>query len=194
MDNSSENVNESSKTSGSRSRFTSDTRKQVLMTIIAGLVLLAAVWIWKSIEIRNINKQASTEKNKLFEYATNQIRQTHEMHLKTLAKPLVWAIRTEVLNHDLRQVNLYANEMVQENNFQKVTIADANGRVITSTNKKEEGKEFASIGNATYLIANKTMVNYVNDTLLVLSSPIMGFNNRLGTIIINYAFHPLVLK
>ncbi|MEO6546702.1 MAG: hypothetical protein ABIN94_01835 [Ferruginibacter sp.] len=170
------------------------TKKIVIIIIITGLILLATLWIWKSIEIRNIKNDTTTEKKELQQYAIKQVRQSHETHLKLLAKPLVWAIRTEMLSNNISQVNIYSNDLVKEKNFQKITIANDKGIVILSTNKKEEGKEFASVGNLAYLKANDTMIDNINDTLVVMSSPIMGFNSRLGTVIITYAFHPLVFK
>ena len=162
-------------------------KRTIGIIVIVGLVLLAGIWIWKSIQINNIRKQAATEQQDIQEQATNQIRQTHEMHLKSLAKPFVWAVRTEMLQNNLSQVNLYVNDMVKEKNFQKIVIANDKGTVILSTNKKEEGKEFGSIGNAAYLSSNNTKIDNINDSTMVVSSPIMGFNNRLGTLMITYA-------
>jgi hypothetical protein len=88
-------------------------KKEVLIIVTAGLVLLAGLWIWKSIEIKNLKKQAETEKQELKVQAANLVKQTHELHLKLLAKPFVWAVRTEMLKNNISQVNLYTNEMVK---------------------------------------------------------------------------------
>jgi len=106
--------------------------------------------------------------------------------LKLLAKPYVWAIRTEMMKGNIEAVNLYANDMVKEKNFQTLTVIDDKGMVISSTNKKLEGKPYSSIGNAAYLSTDSTVVNKVDDTALEVSSPVMGFNKRIGTLIFNY--------
>jgi hypothetical protein len=59
--------------------------------------------------------------------------------------------------------------------------------VILSTNKKEEGTAFSTTGNTVNLLADSTTVHNRNDSLMVLSSPIMGFNTRLGTLLISYS-------
>ena len=170
------------------------TKRKIAIIVIVGLVLLTGVWIWKSIEIKNVEKQAAIDKQEIQEQAARQIRQLHEMHLKLLAKPFVWAVRTEMLKNNISQVNLYANDMVKEKDFQKIVILNDKGIVILSTNKKEEGKEFVVPGNAVNLSANITTVDNINDSLLVLSSPIMGFNSRLGTLLISYSVKPQLFK
>ncbi len=162
----------------------------MLIAVVAGLILLAGLWIWKSVEIKNLKTKAEMEKQEIKALAAKQLRQSHEMHLKILAKPFVWAVRTEMLKNNISQVNLYTNEMVKERNFQKIVIIDDKGMVLLSTNKKEEGKDFQRPANTFDLLANNTDVHNFNDSLLVMSSPIMGFNNRLGTLVISYSVKP----
>ena len=170
------------------------TKRKIAIIVIVGLVLLTGVWIWKSTEIKNVEKQAAIEKQEIQEQAARQIRQLHEMHLKILAKSFVWAVRTEMLKNNISQVNLYANDMVKEKDFQKIVILNDKGMVILSTNKKEEGKDFATTGNTVNLLADNTTVHNINDSLLVMSSPVMGFNNRLGTLLISYSVQPQLFK
>lgn len=160
--------------------------RTILIIIGVGVVLLATVWIWKSAQVSNVKKKAVADRESLTSQARLQIRETHSTHLRMLAKPLVWAIRSEMMQGNIGQVNLYANDLVKEKNIQRIVIADREGRVISSTNKKDEGKPFLSIGKPGYLTSDTTIVESSSDTTLVMSSPIMGFNNRLGTIMITY--------
>ncbi len=95
------------------------------------------------------------------------------------------AMRSEMLKNNISQVNLYANELVKEKNFQKVVVTNDKGLVILSTNKKEEGEEFISTGKVNYLTIDTTAVENINDSLVIMSSPVLGFNIRLGTLIIS---------
>ncbi|MEP7111543.1 MAG: hypothetical protein ABI760_26345 [Ferruginibacter sp.] len=184
----------SKKTERLRHLFSTDAPKQIALVVVAGLVLLSVLWIWKSIEIRNILIKDAAERQQIKKEAIIQIQQSHKNHLKLLARPFVWAVRNEMLSGKLTQVNLYANDMIREQNVQKITVTDGNGLVVLSTNKKEQGKEFAAIGDPVYMLANTTMVNSINDSTMVMSSPIMAFNSRLGTLIITYSFHPPVFN
>lgn len=84
--------------------------------------------------------------------------------------------------------------MVKEKNFQKIVVANDKKVAILSTNKKEEGKSFISPEKSNYIEINTTIVENVNDNLLIMTSPIMGFNNRLGTLIVTYSLQNLELK
>ncbi len=169
--------------------FSTDAAKQIALIVVTGLVLLSVLWIWKSIEIRNILAKDAAERQQFKEEAIGQIQQSHKNHLKLLAKSFVWVVRDEIISGKLSRANLYVNDMLKEDNIQKVTITDGKGIVVFSTAKREQGKEFAIIGDPVYLLSKTTMVDTINDSTMIVSSPIMGFNSRLGTLIITYSYH-----
>lgn len=162
------------------------TKKTYLITIVIALILLSAIWIWKTVEINNQKKTAENEKQVLQQHASKQIVQTHEQHLKLLAKPFVWAVRSEMMQGNMSQVNLYINEMVKEKNFQRIAVVNDKGIIISSTNKKDEGKHFSTIGNNSDLGINNTKLETQRDSVISMTSPIMGFNTRLGTLFMRY--------
>ncbi len=161
-------------------------KKTMLIIIGAAVIVLAIIWTWKEIRINNQRQEAEQKNQMLQDHAAILIADSHKEHLKLLAKPYVWAVRSALLNKNTDQVNQYANEMVKEKNFQSIVVANDKGIIISSTNKKHEGKEFSAIGKSNYLTSDTTIVENINDSILVMSSPIMGFNNRLGTMMITY--------
>ncbi len=177
---------ESSSQRGSGNKTKGSDRKKILITILVALVLVAALWIWKNIQINNERKKAERKNELLQERARALITNAHKEHLKLLAKPYVWAVRSELLKGNVNQVNLYANDMVKEKNFQNIVVANDKGVIISSTNKKNEGQQFLTVGKPNYLTSDTTIVENINDSILVMSSPVMGFNNRLGTMMITY--------
>ncbi|MBC7749636.1 MAG: hypothetical protein H7Z76_13865 [Methylotenera sp.] len=170
------------------------TNKNIIAICLVATVLIIGLWIWKSVQLSNVKKQAATEMQLVKENMKIQFRNAEELHLKSIAKPLVWVIRSEMLKNNISQMNLYANEMVKEKNFQKIVVTNDKGVAILSTNKKEEGKSFISPGKSNYIEINTTIVENVNDNLLIMTSPIMGFNNRLGTLIVTYSLQIPELK
>ena len=66
-------------------------RNLVILTAVF-LVLLATVWIWKTVQINNLQKEAVKERQLLQDQAANMIVTTHEEYLIHLAKPFVWAV------------------------------------------------------------------------------------------------------
>ncbi|MEO7489287.1 MAG: hypothetical protein ABIU77_19390, partial [Ferruginibacter sp.] len=161
--------------------------KKILITIGIALVLLITIWIWKSIEIKDIRSKTESDYQALKEQAIKGIVAAKEEQLKVLAKPYVWAVRTEMMKGNISQVNLYALDMIKENNFMRIAIANDSGIIVSSTNKKDEGNSFTSIGEAAALTNDNTLVANTGDSVLIVTSPIMGFNKRLGTLFIKYA-------
>lgn len=155
------------------------------VVIIVALVLLAGLWIWKAIEMRSVRKEAERENERVRETAVSLITGERGEHLKQLVKPFVWAVRSEMLRGNMEGVNLYLQDMVKEKNFQRIQVADTRGIVVASTDKKMEGRPLTDGGGL--LTTDSTVVNNVGDSAWVVSSPIMGFNNRLGTLLIDYA-------
>ena len=133
-----------------------------------------------------MKKEAAQQQSELQLKAIKEIIKTNEEHLRLLAKPFVWSIRTEMLQGNLSQVHLYLNEMVKENHFKNVVVANDAGKIISSTNKKFEGQPFSAIADDKYLNANTTVVDNNSDSLLTMASPIMGFDKRLVTLMITY--------
>jgi hypothetical protein len=141
-------------------------------------------------EVRSTKETAEIERQTIKEKATRHIVQSHEEHLKLLAKAYVWAVRAEMMQGNINQVNLFASDMVKEKNFQRIVIANDKGIIVSSTNKKDEGQPFSAIADEAALSSNNTTVQNESDSILILTSPIMGFNNRLGTLLIKYAVKP----
>ncbi|MEO6000636.1 MAG: hypothetical protein ABIN89_27560 [Chitinophagaceae bacterium] len=168
--------------------------KKILITIGIAVILLAALWIWKSVAVNEVKKDAEKNRQTLKEQATAQIVQSHIQHLKILAKAYVWAARGDMMQGNNKQLNLYANDMITEKSFQQISVANDKGIIISSTNKKNESQLFSTIANASYLNDDTTHVDNSGDSMLIVTSPIMGFNSRLGTLFIKYEIPTPVYK
>ncbi|WP_454802803.1 hypothetical protein [Mucilaginibacter phyllosphaerae] len=172
---------------------TSKNKKPILIIVVIALALVAAIWGWKSIELNKLQAKSDTEKAALISKANQQLMQSHSEHLRLLAKPFVWALRTEMLQGNFNQVNLYLSDMVKEANVQQIIIANDKGLVVASTNKKDEKQPFSVIAKGVDISSNDIKVD-TNGKVIMMTSPIMGFNNRLGTLLIKYAVPQSKLK
>lgn len=173
--------------------YSGTNKKLLLLTIGIAAVLLIGLWIWKAVEINNLKEEINNNKENaalaqksLKAQARQQFVQAQEEQLKLLAKPYVWAVRAELLRGNINQVNLFANDMIRQKNFQRVAIANNKGIIVSSTNKKDEGRPFSTIGQEGALSRDTTYVTNASDSILVMTSPVMGFNSRLGTLLITY--------
>ncbi|MEO6720306.1 MAG: hypothetical protein ABIN67_08065 [Ferruginibacter sp.] len=161
-------------------------QKQLLAVILIAIFLIIFVWIWKNIQIQSLKSEHKRSEEALIQKSKNKMEEMNQHFLKLIAKPYVWAVRKDLMQGNLGQLDLYGNDIVKEKNFVSVMVADAKGLVLTSTDKKYEGKYLPSIRQGVNLNSDSAMVSKANDSLLILTSPIMSFNSRIGTLIITY--------
>ncbi len=166
--------------------FGNNRRRLIWISIAIMVIAVAILWIGKQIQIGNLRNDSAKAHERIESEARRAVMNSHEQHLRLLAKPFTWAVRTEMMNNNISQVNQYANDMIKEKNISSIVIINGAGKVISSTNKKWEGKDFAIVGNRSHLQSDTTFIENIKDSILVMSSPVMGFNSRLGTIILNY--------
>ncbi len=181
-----QNIEKNASESADKITFFSSPKNKILVAAGAIILLFAALWIWKAAEIKNLKKEHEKKETLLKQKANDLLLLSDYRYLKLIAKPYVWAIRTEMMKGNIEAVNLYANDMVKEKNFQTITVVDDKAMVISSTNKKLEGKSYAAVGNVAYISDDSTVVNKVDSSTLEISSPVMGFNKRIGTLFFNY--------
>jgi hypothetical protein len=171
-----QNIERNALKSAEKSSFFSSAKNKMLVAAGLVIVLFAALWIWKDAEIKNLKQENEKREALLQQQAAGLLNQADYRYLKLLAKPYVWAIRTEMMKGNIEAVNLYANDMVKEKNFQTITVVDEKGVVVSSTNKKLEGNLYASVANAASLNSDSTVVNQTDNGAVNVTSPVMGFN------------------
>lgn len=176
--------------------------KSILKSVYLVLVVILAIsfitlWIMDSskynklekasLEEQQLLKKTSIEEQNLLIAKSDQIiKNRDELSLKLLMKPLVWAIRAEMLRDNMEQVNQYAYNMVKEKNFELVMIVSTTGEIISATDKKLEGTQFSVNYDNAFLNKNEIMTKSTGSNIIVISAPVMGYDNRLGTVFIKY--------
>lgn len=152
----------------------------VLATLLMALVILAAGYFW--MDFRADRQYKRVEK----EAATRVEQNTHEM-LKLFTRPMVWSIRSEMLRGNKEQVDLLISDIVKEDNFRHIMVVDAEGTILSSTNKRQEGQMASDYLEPEMLAMDTTtIVQAGDDNTLTSFSPILGFDRRIGTLIIEY--------
>ncbi|MCG2722343.1 MAG: hypothetical protein L6290_10065, partial [Thermodesulfovibrionales bacterium] len=74
-----------------------DSRKKYWYIIGALAVLVLIVFVWKGIEVRNIQKKMEEERIVLNEHYQKVIINKNEEMLRLVTIPFVWAVRKEML-------------------------------------------------------------------------------------------------
>ena len=156
--------------------------------IITGvlLILLIAIFVWKYIEGRNYEKQL-VEQQELYQSKINTtVHQESKAFLSKIMKPLTWAVRTEMLKDNMDQVNDYMEQFVKEEHIELIMVIDADGDIVASTDLKRVGQRYSDEYSEALLSVNGiTVKDYENESIIA-AAPIMGYNSKLGTLIMVY--------
>lgn len=150
--------------------------------IIIGILLLAGVvfYFYKTYEIRKIREDLTVQADSL-------IVKQNKRALMLAAKPLAWAIRAEMLRNNLDEINVLTTDLIKEKNILDISLLNASGVIINSTNKKLEGSVASDIYK-NYLVLDSIQVLNTSDSVSRVIAPIMGYQSKLGVIIMNYKF------
>lgn len=148
----------------------------VVTTVLFGLLAVVIVFFWKDIE-------GNYEKKAVIKAASAQLLENNRQSLMVLSKPLAWSIRSEMMRGNMEQVDLLISDLVKERNFQFIHILGLDGNVVLSTNKKLEGMpvDIVSVNDA--LPNDSTVVINEADDVVVVVTPVMGYDSKLGTLV-----------
>jgi len=155
-------------------------RHKLITFLIAVIVILS---LWAFIKISLLENKFKKDTLKLKSDYENKIDSLTTKQLMLSSKVFSWAIRSELTRENKEQVNQFFLNFIKEPGVSKVEFVNAlDGRVMLSTNKKDEGLVFP---NQVALATTET-INYRNDSVLSIVSPVMGLNNKLGVLVIEY--------
>ena len=155
-------------------------RHKFITFLIAVLVIVS---LWAFIKISLLENKFKKDTLKLKSDYENKIDSLTTNQLMLSSKVFSWAIRSELTRENKEQVNQFFLNFIKEPGVGKVEFVNAlDGRVMLSTNKKDEGLVFP---NQVALATTET-INYRNDSVLSIVSPVMGLNNKLGVLVIEY--------
>ena len=154
---------------------TAESKKGYLYIIGILIVLIAAMFLWKGIAVRSIEKKSQ----QIISSKTEEL-------LRLTAIPFAWTIRKEMLKEDYDQINEYLNSFIKEPHIKMVLVVKTDGTVAVATDKKLEGKQFSSLYPVELLSPDDIRISGDTDANVLLVFPIMGLNARLGTSLIVY--------
>jgi len=147
------------------------------------LLLIVIISLWAFIKISIVENQYKKDFLKMKSGYENKIDSSTAKHLILTSKVFSWAIRSELTRENKEQVNQFFLSFIKEPGVSKVEFVNASdSKVALSTNKKDEGTTFTD----QVAIMTTKAINYKNDSVLTIVSPVMGLNNKLGVLVIEY--------
>lgn len=151
--------------------------------VSALIVALVLVSLWSFVKINFINSSFEKETADLKSSYENEINTLTAEQVSTTSKVFAWAIRGELMRNNTEQVNQFFASIIKEPGINKVQFVDSKtSKVLMSTNKKDEGTVYS---NQLALMTDET-IHFSNDAVLNVVSPVMGLNNKLGILVIEY--------
>lgn len=176
-------------------------RKIMLGLMIALIVVIVAMLVWKSAAVNSVEKklvQVQTERVQDRAELIEQARQLDARYdvesLKRFSTPLAWAIRRELMASNLDQIDQYLTELVQMAGFQSAVLANPEDKVIVASDRKMLAEAFSAIYPGEYLQAKEVKVEPSTNGGLRAIIPIMGLSQQLGTLVVEFTSPAYPLK
>lgn len=156
--------------------------------VFIGIIVL--LFAWKQIAVGKVEadmaRQMESERVAMAEQAREHADKQYVEEETRFGQVLAWAVRSELLRNNVEQVGLYLNEIVKSKNTERVDLIGTEGQLILSTDKKLEDAEGEQLYPADMLTHTKIKVHSNVDDKKLLVIPVMGFNDRIATVVVSY--------
>ncbi|MBN2399156.1 MAG: hypothetical protein JXI33_02315 [Candidatus Aminicenantes bacterium] len=160
--------------------------KKYWVVIIVLLVAMGGMFLWKTIAEKKLRQEQTAQRQQWAEVTRQTITENARQFLRLAAIPLVWAIRSEMLKENYEQINEFLIEFVKESHIKMILVATVDGTVVVATDKKLEGAAFSSLYPGGFLEKNETTVADDASGNIIIASPVMAFNRKLGIFFMVY--------
>lgn len=172
-----------------------DLTKKIMVALVVALVVVAlGMYFWKMAAVSKVEDklvqvqaQQAQARTELIERARQLDARDDVDSLKRFSTPLAWAIRRELMAANLDQVDQYLSELVQMPGFQSAVLANSEDKVVVATDRKHLAGTLSSIYPAEYLQSKDVKIEPASNGGLRAIIPIMGLNQQLGTLVVEYA-------
>ena len=113
------------------------------------------------------------------------VEQAHEM-LRLSAVPLSWAVRSEMMRDNTTQIDDYLQRFVKEPNINRIALV-VDGNIQIATDKKLEAQSASGVFPVEALEVDEATVVDSDSGEIFLAVPVVGLDERLGTLILVYS-------
>jgi len=181
MVNENENLTDQSGQTKKSGKFATFIKNHKMVSTL--LLALVVVFLWAIIKMYFMENSFEKQTAEMKSAYENKIDSLTASQLVLTSKVFSWAIRSELTRENKEQVNQFFLSFIKEPGVNKVEYVDAaTAKVTLSTDKKDEGTVFT---DQVSLMTTET-INFKNDSVLNVISPVMGLNNKMGILIIEY--------
>jgi hypothetical protein len=116
-------------------------------------------------------------------------------YLRMITMAFGWAVQGEITRANIAKADQYVAAMVKQPNFVNILIADNDGKVVVSSNKKYESTNLSDFFAYNYInLTDNTVIKHPEDKDLFIGlSPIMNGNTKIGTLLFTFKASKITL-
>lgn len=169
-------------------------RKIMLGLAVALVVVAVGMYAWKVAAVSaaedrlaQVQAQQAQARSALVEQARRLDAQHAEEALRRFSTAFAWAIRRELMASNLDQVDQYFSELVQMKGFQSAVLASRDGKIVVASDRKKLAQSFSSLYPGEALQAKEIQVERDAGGALRAVIPILGLNQQLGTVVLEFS-------
>lgn len=155
--------------------------------IVLLLILLPlGVYVWRALTVRSMANRLEAQQAEMAGARREALKLQARDMLRLAARPLGWAVRTEMLRSNLSQVDDYIRQFVREPGVRSLILVGKDGRILLASDRKLETQSAAPLVSKAIREAMDVVVEESGDSTRI-GVPIMGFDDRLGVLVVDYA-------
>jgi len=169
--------------------------KLPLWVSLALLILWAVSFTWQSLAQKRLaakldteraamTAQADADRQALLENLRARAQNASEAALREFGTALAWAVRGEMIRNNLDQVDQFFTEIVKLPGTERALLAGADGKIKVSTDRRHLGVDASTVVPPEVLALPQVTVRREADGAQLLVVPVMGLNERLGTVVV----------
>ena len=136
--------------------------------------------------VLKVTEHAAAEHATLNRQAEAALGRASDQTHRLFGVALAWAIRSAWMRDNFDQLEQYVAELVKHERLQLVVLADADGRIVLSSDLNLKGSGFARHFPETLLGDATVTVHDAGGRTRRMTIPIQGLNSRLGTALVVY--------
>lgn len=164
------------------------TDRKIQLGLAAVLVAVAVgMYAWEVSAVGAVEERMNQARSELLQQARQLDAQRSQEALGRFSTPLAWAVRREVMAANLDQVDQYVTDLVQLPGFKSAVLAQPDGKIVVASDRSKLAAPFSSLYPEQYLQAAEIRIEPAAGDQLRAVIPIMGLNQRLGTLVLDYA-------
>lgn len=158
------------------------------------MLLIAGMYGWKNLAVRKAEKETLEQTTKLTETAGQLFLEKNRALMRMTAIPLSWVVRAEMLKGNYENIDQYFNQIIKEDHFKVILLADTDGKILVATNKRMEGASLSQFYPSSLLEQYETTVTQLNSEELIAAAPVIGLTAKQGVLILLYPVNDPVLE